>query len=82
MSGHNGKVLERSQTTGCDVTAVVQRGPVGLGAIRPRAMRRELQLRLALLEADWRHRWAAAQRRRSTCCAAASGGSWACDTWA
>ena len=55
MSGHNGKVLERSQTTGCDVTAVVQRGPVGLGAIRPRAMRRELQLRLALLEADWRH---------------------------
>src|SRR3989304_92202 len=30
MSGHNGKVLERSKTKGCDATAVVQRGPVGL----------------------------------------------------
>jgi DNA invertase Pin-like site-specific DNA recombinase len=30
MSGHNGKVLERSKTKGCDATAVVQRGLVGL----------------------------------------------------
>ena len=30
MSGHNGKGLERSKTKGCDATAVVQRGPVGL----------------------------------------------------
>jgi DNA invertase Pin-like site-specific DNA recombinase len=30
MSGHNGKVLERSKTTDCGATAVVQRGPVGL----------------------------------------------------
>ena len=47
MRGRNGKVLEWSKTKGCDTTAVVQRGPVGL---RPSSKIRDRHLdRLAIV---------------------------------